>query len=359
MEEVMNSVVRRWSTAGGAVVLAASLAACSTGATGGEDEDSGSDTGVAAAEDAFPRTVEHAFGETTIEEEPETVVAIGWINGDILMSLDVVPAGMGEISWGTNENGSTDWIDAQLDELDAEMPTQIDEGDGINFSEIAQLEPDLIVNVIGAMSQEDYDQLSEIADVVAFDEGGENYTTGWDEATLKIGDALGRPDDAQEVVDRVSETLAGVTEDNEVLQDKTILAGRLSPDSDSKVGIYAPNDTRPIMFEHMGFELAPVMDEIDFAPGEFSGSFSAERASELESDLFYTWADDQAQAEAIPEDPQLQHIPALQNDAMIIQYDNHQANAIGTSPAALEWLVEESGFVDELIEAAENAETAN
>ena len=33
--------------------------------------------------DAFPVTIEHAFGETTIEEEPTRVATLGWSDQDI------------------------------------------------------------------------------------------------------------------------------------------------------------------------------------------------------------------------------------------------------------------------------------
>src|SRR5690606_20608019 len=53
-----------------------------------------SDTGSDAPSDAFPVTIEHKYGETTIEEEPERVVAVGFTDQDTLLALGVVPVGI-------------------------------------------------------------------------------------------------------------------------------------------------------------------------------------------------------------------------------------------------------------------------
>ena len=106
------SRMRRAAAAAAVAVL--SLSACSTGASG-ENESTGS----AAAADQFPVTIEHAFGETVIEEAPERVAAVSWANAETALALGVVPVGMPLIEFGGNEQGTTPWIDEALEELDA------------------------------------------------------------------------------------------------------------------------------------------------------------------------------------------------------------------------------------------------
>ena len=60
--------------------------------------------------DAFPVTIEHAFGETTIEAEPTRVATLGWTDQDSALALGVVPVGATKITWGGNEAGSTDVV---------------------------------------------------------------------------------------------------------------------------------------------------------------------------------------------------------------------------------------------------------
>ncbi len=69
---------------------ALALTGCSTGST---DDDSGSSSSTKAEADAFPVTIEHAFGETTIESEPTRVATLGWADQDHVLALGVVPVG--------------------------------------------------------------------------------------------------------------------------------------------------------------------------------------------------------------------------------------------------------------------------
>ena len=73
----------------GLALGASVLAGCSTGSTEATDApDPETESQVDA--DAFPVTIEHAFGETTIEEEPTRVATLGWTDQDIALSLGVV-----------------------------------------------------------------------------------------------------------------------------------------------------------------------------------------------------------------------------------------------------------------------------
>ena len=80
--------------------------------------------------DAFPVTIEHAFGETTIEEEPTRVATLGWTDQDHALALGVVPVGATKLTWGGNDAGSSDWFDAEVEELGAEAPVRYDDADG-------------------------------------------------------------------------------------------------------------------------------------------------------------------------------------------------------------------------------------
>ena len=71
-----------------AVAVALALTAC------GGTEETGSQSGAAATRDAvFPRTVEHAMGETEIPQRPERVVVLDTGELDSVLSLGVTPVG--------------------------------------------------------------------------------------------------------------------------------------------------------------------------------------------------------------------------------------------------------------------------
>src|SRR5690625_4859780 len=124
------------------------LASC--GGTDAETTPTGASDGGSADPGAFPATISHLYGDTEIVSEPQRIATVSWVNGDSVLALGLVPVGMPLVEWGGNENSSTDWVDATLEELGAgwdsdAAPATYSEADGINFDEVAALTPDLIV----------------------------------------------------------------------------------------------------------------------------------------------------------------------------------------------------------------------
>src|SRR5688572_12810188 len=156
---------RRTTLALAAFLTAPALVACSTGST--TEQVKAQSEGQADA-DAFPVTIEHAFGETTIEEEPERVATLGWTDQDNALALGVVPVAATKLTWGGNEKGSSDWFDAELEEMGAEAPVRYDDADGAPVEEVAQAQPDLILAANSGITEAEYKKLSKIAPVVAY-----------------------------------------------------------------------------------------------------------------------------------------------------------------------------------------------
>lgn len=331
--------------AAAAVVLSAS--ACGAGAASSEAAASSSDVS-----GAFPVTVEHVYGETTIESQPERVATLSWVNADVSLALGVVPVGMALDTWGNNDNGSTDWKDAKLEEMGAAIgtakaPAQYDETDGVNFEEIAKLSPDVIVAAYSGLTQEDYDKLSKIAPVVG--PVSANYTTSWQDATSTIGKALGKTAEADAVIKDVDEQVAAVTEANPVLKDTTFIAGNLEPEAGG-INIYAGGDNRPRFLTALGMTEAPVVAE-NAKDGEFYYNWSAERANELESDVFFTWLPAGTTNESIQKHALFGQIPAVKNDGLVATSDDQLTLAISaSSPLSLPWALDE--FTPMVVEAA-------
>jgi iron complex transport system substrate-binding protein len=87
-----------------ATLLVAALTGCSTGSTSADAASEPTST-TSVDPDAFPVTIEHALGETTIEAEPTRVATLGWTDQDHVLALGVVPVGATKITWGGNDNG--------------------------------------------------------------------------------------------------------------------------------------------------------------------------------------------------------------------------------------------------------------
>ena len=308
------SRMRRVAAVAAAAVL--SLSACSTGATGEE----GGNSSASAASDSFPVTIEHVYGETTIESAPERVATIAWSNAETALALGVVPVGMPIIGYGGNEQGTTPWIDEALEELDAPIgsenaPAQYSETDGIAFDDVAATNPDVILAAYSGLSQEDYDKLSKIAPVVAYPDAP--WGTSWQDTATMIGKALGLSSEADKLVADTEQSIKDAAAEHPELEGKTFIYGNLAKGASS---VYTALDNRPKFMESLGLTQAPVVAE-NTKGNEFYIPWSDENLNQLDSDIFISWVASEDVADTIAADPLLSQIPAVKNGSLVADAD--------------------------------------
>jgi iron complex transport system substrate-binding protein len=178
------------------LTLAAALSLTACGGTG--DAESAAPAS-ATADAAFPRTVEHAMGETELAERPERVVVLDTGELDSVLSLDVTPVGA----------VTTDVSDGFLSYLadgaaDVEVVGTIAEP---NLEAIAALQPDLILS--NKVRHEDlYGQLSQIAPTVF----AERVGAVWKDNFLLAAEALGLEEEAERRLTAYEEQAAALGE---------------------------------------------------------------------------------------------------------------------------------------------------
>jgi iron complex transport system substrate-binding protein len=332
-----------------AVALAAgalALTGCSTGST--EDSDSASTSSKADAS-AFPVTIEHAFGKTTIEEEPKRVATLGWSDQDHVLALGVVPVGATKLTWGGNAKGSSDWFDAALEEEGAEAPVRWDDADGAPVDEIAKVTPDVILATNSGITEAEYKRLSKIAPVVAYPEAP--WVTPWQTALETVGKALGRSDQAAEVKAETQEKIDAAREEYPQLSGKSLIFGYLTTTDLSQIGVYAPQDPRVSFMHDLGLEDAPAVEEI-IKPGEFYGQTSAERAADLDSDVFLTWSENAGDMEKFSSHKLIGQIPAIESGNAYAEQDKQVSLAVtNPTPLSVPFIIEE--FVPDVAKAVE------
>ena len=331
--------------------LLAVLAGCSTGAVDGSGEANGAADVERSGE--FPRTVGHTYGETEIPAAPERVATISWVNADVSLALGVVPVGMPTNSFGANAAGSTDWFDTALDEAGGETPEMYSETDGINTEAIAALEPDLIVGAYSGMTQEEYETLSKIAPTIAMPEGDAAFGTAWQDSTRLIGEALGRSEQADELITDVEGQIEQVAADHPDITGTSFVFGSVDPSAAEQIYAYTGVDNRPRFLEQLGMVQSPAVAEASTgSPDEFSVTWSPERADELTSDILVTWAASDDVRAAIERDPLLGRIPAVESGRMVVQTDAQEVLSLSAaSPLSLPWALE--NVVPDIIAAAE------
>lgn len=299
----------RLTAAAAALALAATgLSACSTGSTAEKDDTASSVSQAEAG--AFPVTIEHAYGETTIEKEPRRVVALGWSDPDVVLSLGVVPVGASNNSWGGTKAGSTVWFDEALAEIEgAEAPKRIDDtSSGIAgaVGDIAKLQPDLVVATNSGMTKKEYVKLSKLGvPIVAYP--GKAWMTSWSDSLDIIGKALGRNKAADEVEAEVEQTLSEAKQDYPGLVGKSHFVSWIDPTDTSSVGVYG--DNRATVLTEVGMTQPSWVEGI--TKGQAYGTVSAERAATLESELVLLTAESRAEAGKIAKDKLIAKIPAV------------------------------------------------
>lgn len=337
------------------VLAVPALASCSSD-VGGTLSGGASDGGGGTASGEFPVTVSHLYGETEIAAAPQRIVTVSWVNADSLLALDIVPVGMPKVEWGGNSNASTDWIDTKLEELGASWgsenaPSTYSEVDGLNVDEMAALTPDLILAAYSGITQDEYEQLTKIAPTIG--PLAPNYTAGWDEVLSAVGAATGRSEDAEQVLAEVNGQLGAVGEENPAVAEATFITGTLGL-ADNAISVYTGADTRPRFFTALGMTQAEVITENTEDDSTFFFEWSAERADELVSDIFYTWASAGDTVESFQENELFAQIPAVASGALVLTAEDHLTLSISAASAlSLPWAIEH--LVPSVIDAAETA----
>ncbi|MGY1838916.1 MULTISPECIES: iron-siderophore ABC transporter substrate-binding protein [unclassified Modestobacter] len=308
-----------------AVLVAGFTAVLGLAACGGSDEEgTAAPAGSAASSSgAFPVTIENKFGTTEIPAEPERVVTVGFNDEDFVLALGVTPVGVRDLL-GDYDVPSRPWAQEQLD--GAELPTI--GGTEIDVEAVAALDPDLIVGVYSFMDQGVYDQLSGIAPTLAQTDEYADGATPWQEQALLTGEALGRADQAQQLVDEVEAQFAEATSAHPGFAGTSIAVDLTGVGS----GHYSlgTDDLRTQFFDDLGF-----------AVPETSTDVSPERLDLLDTDVLavlgYT-------AEDAAADPLFAGLDVVTEGRTVLlgSYDGDVAAALGFgSPLSLPYLLDE------------------
>jgi len=308
-----------------ALLLTVTLLAC------GDDGESGDQPASTQGEaGAFPVSVEHKFGTTEIDGEPERVVAVGYTDQDPVLALGVVPVGVGDYIGGYDWR-KRPWAQEALGGAEPEVVS----GQEINFEAVAAQRPDLIIAINAGLEESDYDRLSQIAPTVA--QSGEFIDFGmpWDDQTMLVGQALGREDRAREVVADVEARFEQARADHPEFAGKSAILAYGGPDG---YGAYATQDTRSRFLADLGFKTPEQVDEL--AGDAFFVQFSQEQFRLMDEDVvvMYGPRDD------VLDNPVFGRLDAVREDRVIyLDLTDQFAGALGFASAlSLPYLIDEA-----------------
>lgn len=222
--------------------------------------------GANVAPGVFPRTLNHANGETEIAKKPERVVVLDTGEIDAVLSLGITPIGIPSTE---GANAIPSYLADSV--KDAKTVGTIQE---LNLEAIAALKPDL---TIGSQLRADklYPQLSQIAPTVFSIRPG--YP--WKENFRLAAAALGEETKAVEVLNTYQDKATALGED--VTGDPKISLLRFLPE---KIRLYANASLIGVILDDAGLS-RPENQDID----DLAKEISAENLAEADSDwIFYS-----------------------------------------------------------------------
>lgn len=303
--------------------------------------------------DTFPVTIEHAFGETVIEKQPERVVTLAFGNQDVVLALDVVPVGFSAANYGVqDDSGMLPWTQEKLAELGVTEPNVFQDTDGIDYEAVSDCNPDIIIMPYSGLTEEEYNLLSEIAPVVAYPETAWTISTeDWIRITAK---SLGLEEKGEAVISEMKNTIAEKVAEHPKFEGKDFVWITFNETDLSQLHAYSPEDTRCKFLTEFGFTYPDSVNQY-MEDGKYSLNISAENADLLyDADFIIGYSSEAAYAAAAA-DEVLGEIPALKNNAVVsIENGTPLSAALTITPLAFNYTIDE--YVEKLAEAIGNVQ---
>ena len=302
----------------------------------------------AMGQDAFPVTIAHSFGETTIPAEPMRIVTLGWSAQDTVLALGKVPVAIPANSYGGDDSGGfLPWTLEAVEALGGPRPELLSEAEP-PIETIAALQPDLILAPYSGLTQDQYDVLSGIAPVVA--SPGAPWSTSWQDVVLISGKALGKSDEAAALLAETEQFIADEAAKYPDLQGTTFAT---TIGYDGQVAIHSANDARVQMLADIG-----MVPDVEIEGADTSGGFylviSFENFDRIDADVIVSFFDTQEAADTFYAQPTVELSPQVERGSVAAIVGEAKAMSIGAlSPLGLRW-----GFPDYIGDIATAAAAA-
>ena len=271
-------------------------------------------------EAAFPVTIEHKFGSTTIEAEPQRIVVLGYTEQDPYFALGAEPVAIRY--WYGDESAIFPWA---VEAADGVQPEVLNLTYGaLNYEAILALEPDLISAIDAGISAEEYEALSAIAPTIAQYDEYLDFGMPWQETTRLVGTVLGKSNEAEALVEDIETRFQTIREENPQFEGKTVSVSYYLGEI---YGYYTDQDSRARFFTDLGFVIPE--EQIEIAGEEFYAYISEERLDLFDQDLlvflglqFFEGGSEVA-LDAHLSNPLITQLSAMQEDRVVFVPDEY------------------------------------
>src|SRR5690625_2581501 len=236
-------------------VFVLALAAC-----GGTNE------GEATENESEEVVVEHELGETTVEKNPENVVAFDFGSLDTLDKLDI------DVAAVPKQN-----IPEYINQYDTDEYENVGSLKEPDFEKLAEVDPELII--ISGRQADLYDQLTEIAPTIYLGVDETDYMNSCENNVDIIGEIFNKEEEAQTELDAIEEQVDATAQKAEEA-DKSCL---IVLANDDQISAYGPSSRFGLI--HYVFGVKPVDEDIEASTHGMNVSF--EYVTEQDPDLLY------------------------------------------------------------------------
>ncbi len=296
--------------------LTLTVTACSS-----PEEDSGN---------GAPIQVNTPMGPVTINGVPKNIVTIGTQWTDVALAFGVTPvAYLDNVELLTK--APTPWVGDRLESSEAIDPSRD------VASQVAAVDPDLIVSTDFGDQTETFAKLSKLAPTIPSITG--KQVDPWEEMVVFMGTVLREPDKAQQIIDGVNSKIDGIKQANPGLAGKSFaLAWILTNDQIQVFG--DPADGAAEVFTSMGMTMAPELQKIFERDGQPRFPISTENVPELQSDMMILAANSPALNEKMKTLPGYSALTSVKKNA-VAELSVAEVSAINQpSPLSLPFVLE-------------------
>ena len=156
----------------------------------------------------FPVRIDHAYGKTVVQTQPQRIVSVGYHEQDFLYALGLAPVGVHE--WfGGHPFATWPWAEAARAELDAKPEVQ--RGFEVDLEWVLLQQPDLIIATFAPLDERAYTMLSRIAPVVGPPAGFPMWGAPWEEELRLIAAATGQAQAAEKIITDLDQRISEIS----------------------------------------------------------------------------------------------------------------------------------------------------
>lgn len=286
---------------------------------------------------AWPRTINHAAGDTTIDAQPQTVVSTSVSLTGILLALDAPVTATAAAVPGplTDDKGFfTQWASV----ADERGLTVLYPNLTLDLEAVDAAAPDLIVgSTIGQDNVSDaYGQLSDIAPTVLLDYGSQDWTA----LATQLGAALGLEDNAQQIIADYDAHLAELAGTMTAPTGTTLVISYTGADG---ANIFNPNSAQAHVLTSLGFDYQGVDESLVAQKRSDISTVTLENlpAALADVDTIFVLKVGASSVDAVKADPLLANVKAVADGQLqelapqAFRIDYYSGTAMADAVAAL------------------------